>query len=251
MSERLSSLKFSKPVTHVYDPLTYAWKAHEWYVSQFANANIPILLVGMNPGPWGMAQTGVPFGEVQAVRDFLRMPEEIEIGKPPLENSARPITGLSCNRSEVSGRRLWTEWAATHYKSAEHFFQNFFVHNYCPLMFLESGGRNRTPVQLRASERAQIEAICDDALRVVVRAIKPKAVCGVGAYAKDRCLKVLKDDVDHGLIVDTVLHPSPASPLANRGWVPAAIKQLEAVLQSVEEQDFDWRHLDETRQLNA
>ena len=32
-----------------------------------------VVFLGMNPGPFGMAQVGVPFGEVAAVRDWLRI----------------------------------------------------------------------------------------------------------------------------------------------------------------------------------
>lgn len=240
MSRQLSSKKFQSPVTHVYDPLTYAWSAHEWYVRKYSTKGARILLVGMNPGPWGMAQTGVPFGEISAVRHFLHMPETMEIAAPKHENPARPVTGLSCKRAEVSGRRLWTEWAAAHYKTPAAFFQTFFVHNYCPLMFLESSGRNRTPIKLKAAERAEVERVCDAALRAIVTAMKPLAVCGIGGYAKERCMKVLKSEVDKGLVVATVLHPSPASPAANRGWVEAAVKQIDAVLLSIEDNPINW-----------
>ncbi len=59
----------------------------------------------MNPGPWGMVQSGVPFGEVAAVRDWMKIKSSAK--QPKSVHPKRPIEGLSCKRSEVSGRRLW------------------------------------------------------------------------------------------------------------------------------------------------
>lgn len=203
------------------------------YVRRFTRPGIvKAVLVGMNPGPWGMAQTGVPFGETGAVREFLGMPPATVIQKPENEHPSRPVDGLSCKRSEVSGRRLWREWAESHFDSADSFFETFYVHNYCPLMWLEKSGRNRTPVQLPASERAQVHDFCDDALRIVIRALRPQVVVGIGNYARDRCKFALEGDVVNGLTVDYVLHPSPASPAANRGWVTAIASKLEKLVSS-------------------
>lgn len=244
MSEQLSGLSFGSPVTHVYDPLVYAWKAHEWYVEKYAKTTAEIILVGMNPGPWGMAQTGVPFGEVEAVTSFLRMPPGIEINKPQRENVQRRVEGLSCPRSEVSGRRLWREWAAAHFDNdPDKFFGKYYVHNYCPLMFMESGGRNRTPVQLKVKERQAVEDVCDVSLRTVVHALKPKAVCGIGGYAKDCCQRALQAEIEAGLHLATVLHPSPASPVANRGWVEQAVRQLDVIQGQIDDLETNWTQI--------
>eukprot|EP00177_Eucheuma_denticulatum_P007998 GFKZ01014561.1.p1 GENE.GFKZ01014561.1~~GFKZ01014561.1.p1 ORF type:complete len:202 (+),score=16.40 GFKZ01014561.1:923-1528(+) len=195
----------------------------------------------MNPGPWGMAQTGVPFGEVSAVRDWMGMPSSIVINKPDNEHPKRPVTGLSCARSEVSGRRLWTEWARKTYgEDPNDFFNRFYVHNYCPLMFLESSGKNRTPVQLRAYERKLVSDICDDALREVVNAVKPRAVCGVGGFATERCRYALRDLVEKGLLIKGLLHPSPASPIANRGWAGQAAETMQKVVMEISESEDVW-----------
>lgn len=212
-------------------------------MGNFAKVGILVLLVGMNPGPWGMAQTGVPFGEVNAVRSFLGMPDDIEIGRPEQENGTRPVQGLQCKRSEVSGRRLWSEWAAANYEDADAFFAKFFVHNYCPLMFLEASGRNRTPVQLKAQERVNIESKCDVALRSVVHALRPHVVCGVGAYAEGRCKKALAVEIQAGLRTGVVLHPSPASPAANKGWVEKAMMQLNEIIEGSTNTTVDWDSL--------
>jgi single-strand selective monofunctional uracil DNA glycosylase len=219
----LRELRFGEPVTHVYSPLEYAWQAHRSYLERFGSSSRELVLVGMNPGPWGMAQTGVPFGETAAVRDWLQIYEAT--GRPTLEHPKRPVMGLDCSRSEVSGRRLWG-WARDRFGTPASFFERFFIANYCPLMFLESSGRNRTPDRLPKGERAPLEAACDNALRKTVEALNPRLVIGLGKFATDRAAAALGDlDAELGRI----LHPSPANPAANRGWAEQAERELAAL----------------------
>ncbi|MCP3915723.1 MAG: single-stranded DNA-binding protein [bacterium] len=219
----IDSLTFAAPVTHVYNPLVYAKRPAQAYIERFAKKNVEALFLGMNPGPFGMAQTGVPFGEVAAVRDWMGI--EAPVGHPPDEHPKRPIAGFDCTRSEVSGARLWG-WARERFGEPEAFFERFFVWNYCPLVFLEDTGRNRTPDKLPAHEREPLFEHCDDALRALVAAIEPERVIGVGKFAETRAAKTLGPD---GPPIATILHPSPASPVANRGWAPQAEAQLEAL----------------------
>jgi single-strand selective monofunctional uracil DNA glycosylase len=177
-------------------------------------------MLGMNPGPWGMAQTGVPFGEVAHVRDWMGI--DAKVGRPEIEHPKRPIQGLDCPRSEVSGRRLWG-WVKDNFKTPDKFFKRFFVANYCPLVFMEEGGRNRTPDKLPAAEREPIVEACDKALQRLVEYLEPEIVVGVGAYAEGRAKEALKD---MDIRIGRVLHPSPASPVANRGWAERADKDF-------------------------
>jgi len=215
-------LSFAEPVTHVYNPLDHAAAAVEQYLQRFCRSGVDAVLVGMNPGPWGMVQTGVPFGEVSLVRDWMGIEAEIEV--PENEHPKRPVKGFASERSEVSGRRLWG-WASERFANPDEFFDHYFVWNWCPLSFMESGGRNRTPDKLPAAERAPLEALCDEALAAMIELVDPRMVCGVGAFATSRSKKVLGD----ARPVGTVLHPSPASPIANRGWQPQAEAQLSAL----------------------
>lgn len=219
----LSKLEFSEPVTHVYNPLDYARRPHELYLSRFGSGPKEIVLVGMNPGPFGMGQTGVPFGDVGFVRDWMGI--EAPVDHPDDEHPKRPVLGFSCERSEVSGSRLWG-WARDRFGSPERFFSRFFVLNYCPLLFLESTGRNRTPDKLRADERAALLPACDRALRDAVGALSPSLVVGVGAWATGRARKALGDE---GPAIGGILHPSPASPKANRGWAQQAESELRGL----------------------
>ncbi|MCH2102028.1 MAG: single-stranded DNA-binding protein [Planctomycetes bacterium] len=218
----LAQLSFAEPVTHAYLPTNYAKNLSEAFFAQ-AQPKPEALLLGMNPGPWGMAQTGVPFGEIAAVRNFLGISGEVT--KPNPEHPKRPVDGLACTRSEVSGRRLWG-WAEERFGKPERFFATFFVHNFCPIAFLEESGRNRTPDKLPVEERQAIEGPCDEALRRVVATLRPKRVIGVGKYAERQAKRALANfEVEIG----TVLHPSPASPIANRGWATQAEAQLLAL----------------------
>lgn len=219
----VKNLVFSDPVAYVYNPLDYAWKPYAKFLRTYGTGKKEFLLLGMNPGPFGMAQTGVPFGEIAAVRDFLGIEEKVT--KPSPEHPKRPITGFACTRSEVSGRRLWG-WCESKFGTAERFFQRFFVHNFCPLVFMDAGGRNITPDKLPADERAPLFEACDNSLRRVVELQQPRMVIGVGAFAEKRAQLALADfDIEFGRIP----HPSPASPLANRGWDAAADKAFEAM----------------------
>lgn len=223
LSKKVGALSFAEPVAYVYNPLAYARRSHELYLERFGGGPKEAVFLGMNPGPWGMAQTGVPFGDVGFVRDFLGI--EAKVDKPEHEHPKRQILGFQSPRSEVSGSRLWG-WAQTRFGSAEAFHERFFVLNYCPLVFMEAGGKNRVPEKLPKDERAPLEAACDHALRKVIAELKPKRVIGVGKWAQKRAVAVLSDlDVEIG----SILHPSPASPIANRGWAPQAEAELEAM----------------------
>ena len=219
----VDSMQFTRPVTHAYNPLVYAWQAHERYLRRFANSFKKVVFLGMNPGPYGMVQTGVPFGEISAVRDWMRI--ETAIGKPACEHPRRPVQGFACQRSEVSGRRLWGLFAGR-FGRAEGFIARHFVANYCPLAFLDEAGRNLTPDKLPASEAKPLFSACDQHLRKVIEILKPHWVVGIGDFAEKRARIALEY---LPLKIGKILHPSPASPAANRDWGSQATKQLEAL----------------------
>ena len=219
----LAALRFAPPVAHVYDPLEYAWAPYEAYVRRYGNGRKRVVLLGMNPGPYGMMQTGVPFGEVAAVRDWMGI--EAAVGQPASMHPKRPIEGFACRRSEVSGRRLWG-WAAARFGSAQRFFDEFFVINWCPLVFLEASGRNRTPEQLPAREMVPVIAACDAHLAATIEALEPDWAIGIGGFAEKRLRTALAGSAYARVQIASVLHPSPASPAANRGWAEQADGQL-------------------------
>ena len=211
---------------YIYNPLEYAWAMHETYLRRFASQKTRTLLLGMNPGPFGMAQTGVPFGEVTAVREFLGIEEEI--GRPVIEHPKRPITGLATTRSEVSGKRLWG-LMEEHYKESGAMKGEMAIINYCPLVFVDRGptGKNITPDKLVKVERLALEAVCDGYLVDVIALLEPTYVIGVGKYAYQKLLNVAPRIGE--VVIADVLHPSPASPLANRGWAAQAEEKLTSL----------------------
>ena len=217
----LSPLKFGPPVTHVYNPLEYARAPYRAYLERYASTPKRVVFFGMNPGPFGMSQTGIPFGEVATVREWLRI--EGRVDRPPVEHPKRPITGFACTRSEVSGARLWGLWK-TLYGTPERFFSWGFVVNYCPLVFMEESGRNVTPDKLSASERAALFAPCDAHLTAAVKLLRPEWVVGIGKFAEGRAQAALA--AVPGLKLLSMPHPSPANPNANRNWGEMALQQL-------------------------
>ncbi len=217
----VAELRFGPPVSHVYNPLDYAWEPSAQYLERYGAAPKEVVLVGMNPGPWGMAQNGVPFGEIRAVRDWLGI--DAPIGRPEREHPKRPVLGWECHRHEVSGERLWG-WARRTFGTPARFFERFFIANYCPLSFMEESGRNRTPDKLPSAEREALFAVCDRYLRRTVEELAPRLVVGVGQFAEGRARAALSG---LGIEIGRILHPSPASPAANRGWSEVAHRQLE------------------------
>jgi single-strand selective monofunctional uracil DNA glycosylase len=219
----VDALSFGAPVTHVYDPLDYAWRAHALYLERWGKGPKETVFLGMNPGPFGMAQTGVPFGEVSLVRDFIGITAKID--RPKKEHPKRPVLGFACERSEVSGARFWG-WAKARFATPDAFFARFFVINYCPLVFMETSGKNRTPDKLQAAEREALYAACDRALVAMIDELAPRRVIGIGAFAEERARAALGD---RSLEIGCILHPSPANPRANRGWAEVVEGQLKTL----------------------
>ncbi|MES2996913.1 MAG: uracil-DNA glycosylase family protein [Verrucomicrobiota bacterium] len=220
----LRPLRFSAPVDCTYLPLDYASDAHEAYLSLYGSGKKRVLFLGMNPGPFGMAQTGVPFGEVPAVRDWMKISQPV--GKPESEHPKRPVDGFSCTRSEVSGRRLWGLFAEK-FGAAENFFADHFVLNYCPLVWMSATGANLTPDKISTAEMIPVEDACLRHLAAAIEILRPSYLIGVGAFAEER-LRRAAALAGSSAAISRVLHPSPASPAANRGWAEAATKQLVA-----------------------
>ncbi|MCL2834457.1 MAG: single-stranded DNA-binding protein [Treponema sp.] len=245
------ALCFGPETAAVYNPLVYAKRSHYRYLELAGNcwagsggantgcsANtspaetlLPkkIIFVGMNPGPWGMAQTGVPFGEVAAVRDWLGI--EAAVGKPEHEHPKRLVEGFACKRAEVSGRRLWGLFRER-FGTPQVFFRGHFVTNYCPLLFMGPSGVNITPDKLPADQAAPLFEICDKYLARTIKLLQPQWVIGIGGFAKKRIDLVREKYFGNqskmtgkaaGQFCESfktaqILHPSPASPKANAGW---------------------------------
>lgn len=231
LAQEVDAMTFGGKVTCVYNPLDYARAPHELFLRRYGHFGpdegiLPPpptgrwLMLGMNPGPWGMTQTGVPYGEIAAVRDWMKI--EAPVLQPDIVHPKRPITGFATTRSEVSGRRLWG-WARDRYQSPDIFFRKFWMHNAVPLVFMGESGVNITPNKLPKHEQEPLFDAGDRALRAVVDLIQPCGIIGIGAFATKRAKHALKG---YGLPIVRILHPSPASPKANQGWVEFAEQEL-------------------------
>ncbi|WP_157703037.1 uracil-DNA glycosylase family protein [Alkalispirochaeta alkalica] len=212
-------------VAALYNPLEYARAPWKEYLTRFGDAPKRAVFLGMNPGPWGMAQTGVPFGEIAAVRDWMGITAPVEEPRNP--HPKRPIQGFACTRSEVSGRRLWGLMKDT-YGTARECFRHVLVLNFCPLVFMAESGRNITPDKLPREYRLALEEACLGALADSLALLKPRYLVGVGAFAAARLRAIpprpeLRDSPPE---IVQILHPSPASPAANRGWAEAVSARL-------------------------
>lgn len=211
LGQACEELVFEPPADYVYNPLIYAWAPQEMYLRRYAHVGVEGVLVGMNPGPFGMLQTGVPFGDISMVRDWLGIEAPVE--QPPKQHPKRPVEGFAIQRGEVSGHRVWG-WAKDRFQTPEKFFVRFFVYNYCPLGFFNAAGANITPDALRGPSRDALFAACDTALSEALRILQPQAVIGIGRFAEQRVQAVAEP---MGVRIGHVMHPSPANPRSNAG----------------------------------
>lgn len=223
LSVAVDALTFGEPVACTYNPLDYAWAPHEEYLRRYASTPKRVLFLGMNPGPFGMAQTGIPFGEINAVQNWLGIYELVN--QPKCTHPKRPIEGFECTRSEVSGRRLWGLFKEL-FGTADAFFTECFVANYCPLVWMTESGSNLTPDKLPRATQQALDALCLQHLSLTIELLRPSLLIGVGAYATDRLRVAAVALPNHTTTVGTLLHPSPASPTANREWPAKPMQQL-------------------------
>ncbi|XP_006564278.1 single-strand selective monofunctional uracil DNA glycosylase [Apis mellifera] len=217
----LGKIVFHSPIEYVYSPLEYAFNIHTMYVQKYCNTIKKILFLGMNPGPWGMSQTGVPFGEISMVRDWLKICGPV--GKPVKEQPNRKVTGFQCNRSEISGKRLWSLFQKL-CGSPEKFFQQAYIHNYCPIALMKKNGCNITPAEIKGSEIQTLHSSCDKALLDIIKIIKAEIVIGIGGYAEKRAQFVIQSS-KLPIKVLCLPHPSPRA-VNNKNWSEKATKKL-------------------------
>ncbi|XP_077300242.1 single-strand-selective monofunctional uracil-DNA glycosylase [Arctopsyche grandis] len=223
LNSGLKDLKFSEPVKFIYNPTVYAFDPFKNYIEKFGNVEKKILFLGMNPGPFGMSQTGVPFGEINAVKSWLDI--KGKVGKPDVECSSRLVLGFDCQRSEVSGKRFW-DLAKTLCDTPETFFKNCFVFNYCPLQFIAINGKNVTPTDLKKQESDTLNRLCDTSLIETIRILNSKIVIGIGKFAEKQLKKVLVDN--NTIEIYSIPHPSPRA-TNNTDWQNKTIKHMESL----------------------
>ena len=233
----IAKIERKTPVCHATNPLDYAWAHHEQYLTKWGGMGATTLLLGMNPGPWGMAQTGVPFGSTEMARNKLEI-DPHQLSTPANAHPKRPIIGLELERQEVSGQRLWS-LMFNYFGDGKAVFSNIFVVNHCPLLLLGETGKNLTPDNLPSTVMKPILEACDEHLKQVVEIMGITRIIGVGKYAEKRARLAFEagksgDGVTksgRNIAITSCWHPSPASPLANRNdgadWRENVISVLE------------------------
>lgn len=143
----LTNINFKiPPIEYIYNPLEYAFNPNENYVRKYCSSTKKFLFVGMNPGPFGMCQTGVPFGDPKWVKEWLKI--DGVISQPEIQCPKRLISGFDSLKKEVSGDRLWSYFSELS-GEPEIFFKHSFVCNYCPLAFMNTNGANVTPSDIK------------------------------------------------------------------------------------------------------
>ncbi|MBP11933.1 MAG: single-stranded DNA-binding protein [Euryarchaeota archaeon] len=205
-------LTSSGTVDCVYNPLSYAWEVHKRYIEISGDKGARAVMMGMNPGPHGMGQMGIPFAATSMVRDILGI-SGIDVNQPSVIHPKRPVIGLDYPREEVSGTRIWGLLSET-YGGADEIFGKVFLVNHCPLMLLDGErGSNITPDKIYGDTAKGLLRRCDEHLVEVVEILDADVVIGIGKFAEKRA----RDALDGSEVeVRGCWHPSPASPLANR-----------------------------------
>ena len=221
LNAKLSELTFSGEVACTYNPLDYALNAHKIFLKKYGQGKKRTIFLGMNPGPYGMVQTGVPFGDVSMVKQWLKI--EAKIKPPEIQHPKRPVTGYDCDKSEVSGTRFWG-MMADRYPKANDFFAQHFVINYCPLVWMTESGKNITPDKLPKSAMTAVNKACDEFVRFAIEYYQAEHLVGIGAFAEKQLLRLFDKD---SYAIGRMLHPSPASPIANKHWPQRAIQDLK------------------------
>lgn len=223
-----SNITYDATVEYIYNPLDYAFDLHSKYVHKYGNGKKKLLFLGMNPGPWGMVQCGIPFGEVKAVKSFLNI--QGDVNQPERFHKDRPIKGLDCPRSEISGKRLWELASQLSNGKAEDFFRHAYVHNYNPLAYLSKTAKNITPAELKNKSTVEkLNAICDKSLSDIIRLLEVGTVIAIGKFAETRAEKALKNNKVSGVKVTSISHPSPRNPASNKNWIENTTKKLKEI----------------------
>ena len=221
LSTLVETLKFGPPVTHTYNPLTYAWPAHEEYLRRFGGSRKRVVFLGMNPGPFGMVQIGIPFGEIAAARDWMGIRAPLPSRPRNIPSGRSWVLIVRAPKSAVAG---FGNYVRNGLVRPEKFFAEHFVVNYCPLAFLEASGLQPHPQQAAPAERERLFQICDDHLRRVLAVLQPEWLIGIGGFARERAELA---SASTRVRVGQILHPSPASPKANRhDWTKTATQEL-------------------------
>ncbi|KAH8407992.1 hypothetical protein KR222_008243 [Zaprionus bogoriensis] len=222
LNVELRALEQPASIFCTYNPVEYASELHCAYLRRYLRGRRRVMFVGMNPGPNGMGQTGVPFGNVRSVRDMMQLTGAVQ--QPPVVHSKRSVQGLQCRIEEPSGVRLWELFERLAGGSLDTFFEQCFVYNFCPLAFFDEAGHNITPSELKGPYKQRIRDLCLHSLDKQLNLVEPQIIIAVGDYVHT----ALKRSAYCGesVLVLRLPHPSPRA-LNNTNWAEKAQTFLE------------------------
>jgi single-strand selective monofunctional uracil DNA glycosylase len=227
----------------IWNPGLYAASWHALFRKEYPASAGCILVFGLNPGPYGMAQTGIPFTDLKRLREHLpRLAKGLErrgcslagVGLAP--RSLRPYLSRTFESSAVRVYRFLSRgWG-----SAEDGWRSVVVANPCSLLFMDAAGENRTPADLVGAVsrrtgslvaarrlRERCNALRRLAAREAVRVLSPRGVVLLGKDAQ----RAMQTGIAPLLGPDSILgweHPARAVPdrwamglleeIKRRGW---------------------------------
>ncbi|KAF7991960.1 hypothetical protein HCN44_010761 [Aphidius gifuensis] len=205
LSINLDKLNYNNPIDYIYCPIIYAKTVHFNYLNKYCRDKKNIMILGMNPGPWGMSQTGVPFGEINIVIDWLKINGHID--KPKRQHEQRQVDGFSCKRSEISGRKFWSLFKKLS-NNPDTFFRHCFLRNFFkPTIII---------IIIAGPEQKKLQEFCDQALIEVIKILDVKVIIGVGRFSEQRAKKVVKT-AKLSTKVLWMIHPSPRATIG-KNW---------------------------------
>ncbi len=192
----------------VYNVFEYAWQGWEAYIHKCAKLSAKIMLLGINPGPHGMLQTGIPFGSISAVRNYIGI-HDADIKQPTVLHKNRPVDGMKYTKEEQSGLLLWNTIESL-FTNSLNFFSHCFVINYCPLAFFTQKGENITPDKLGTEERKDVEHRCTSHLLEYLNIFNTSLILAIGRYAFNKAQLLSRDlHIIPQKNIIYIPHPSP------------------------------------------
>lgn len=216
----------------VVNPGSYGERWHARFRRTYPLRRNPLLFCGLNPGPYGMAQTGVPFTDLKRLRAELpRLATELEAtgsALVPPGLAPAPLRPFLTRTFESSSVRVYRFLALVR-ETAEAALRDVVFVNPCPLLFVERrSGENRTPADLPRELRraagtaragleraARLMAAFDAArLEVVTRAVERLEPRGAVLLGRD-VAAVIGDSLRARLGARAVVeweHPARAVP---------------------------------------
>ncbi len=163
----------------IWNPGLYGETWHARFRRLYRPGQHPLVVFGLNPGPYGMAQTGIPFTDIRRLVSALPdLAAELrgrgERVEPPglAPPGLRPYLSRSFESSAVRVYRFLKKgWGG-----AERGWTEVVVANPCTLLFIDPAeGKNRTPAdlaraaRLRGSGRDQVRELVESFGRIRIR----------------------------------------------------------------------------------